>query len=110
VTAFFIPGVPGDLRLVEDAYAAMRRRIELDTGRVPSARRILSVWTRRGAVDCVTEVGRSDPLHGGTVTAIFDLGRHQPYVVCWEQDAQAAQPPAWELLSPEVYTVLEFDA
>lgn len=110
MTAFFIPGLSGDLRVVEDAYGAMRRRIELDTGLTPSTRRILSVWTRRGAVDCVTEVGRRDPLLGGTVMAIFDLGRHQPFAVCWQPDPGTSDMAGCELLGPEVYSVLDFDA
>jgi hypothetical protein len=109
VTAFFIPGVSGDLRFIEDAYRAMRRQIELDMGRCPSSRRILSVWSRRGAMDCVTEVGRRDPLHGATVMAIFDMGRHQPFVVWCQQDAEARNDAARDVIGPEAYSVLEFD-
>ena len=36
-------------------------------GRRPSARRIEKLWARRGSLDCMTEVGRPDPL----------LGRHR---------------------------------
>ena len=109
MTAFFIPGVSGDLRVIEDAYVAMRRQIERDMGRSPSARRIMSVWARRGAVDCVTEVGRQDPLLGSTVMAIFDMGRHQPFIVWCEQDAEADNG-AREVIGPEAYSVMEFDA
>lgn len=108
MTAFFIPGVAEAGRLLEDAYGAMRRQIELEMGRAPTTRRILSVWTRRGAKDCVTEVGRRDPLHGGTVVAIFDMGNHQPFVVCWRQETG---DPDWarEVLGAEAYAVMEFD-
>jgi hypothetical protein len=109
VPAFFIPGISGDLRVVEDAYVAMRRQIELDMGRSPSSRRILSVWARRGSVDCVTEVGCEDPLLGSTVMAIFDMGRHQPFIVWCQRDAQAAQGDR-EVIGPEAYSVMEFDA
>ena len=43
-------------------------------GRPPSRRRIEKLWTRRGSLDCMTEVGMPDPLRGGTVMAIFDMG------------------------------------
>src|ERR1700760_2444257 len=59
MTAFFIPGVVGDARSVEDAYGEMRSRIELELGSLPSARRIFRLWSRRSRVDCITEVGRS---------------------------------------------------
>jgi len=71
VTAFFIPGISDDALVLEDAYRDLRRRIELEMGRLPSARRILKLWARRGSVDCVTEVGQRDPLSGGTVIAIL---------------------------------------
>jgi hypothetical protein len=108
VAAFFIPGVSGDLRVIEDAYVAMRRQIELDMGRSPSSRRIMSVWARRGSVDCVTEVGCQDPLLGGTVMAIFDMGRHQPFIVWCQQDA-GVDEDAREAIGPEAYSVMEFD-
>lgn len=50
MTAFFIPGVVGDARRVEDAYGEMRSRIELELGGLPSARRIFRLWARRGAL------------------------------------------------------------
>jgi hypothetical protein len=109
VTAFFVPGIPGDARLADEAYAGMRRTIELELGRLPSSRRILSLWTRRGSVDCVTEVGRSDPLRGGTVIAIFDMGRQRPFVVWWQRDS-GSHEDAREVLGPHAYSVLEFDA
>jgi len=105
VTAFFIPGVGKD---VEGVYGRMRQQIELDTGRRPSSRRILSIWTRRGSVDCVTQVGNRDPLRGGTVLAIFDLGMRQPFVV-WRQDDPGTGEGVREILGSSVYSVLEFD-
>jgi hypothetical protein len=109
VTAFFIPGITGDARAIDGAYGELRRQTELDMGRRPSARRIMSLWTRRGAVDCVTEVGRRDPLRGGTVIAIFDMGAHQPFVVWWQQELGSGDPVC-EVLGCGAYSVLEFDA
>lgn len=108
MTAFFVPGIAGDARAAESAYGEMRRRTELEMGRRPSARRIVGLWTRRGAVDCVTEVGRPDPLHGGTVIAIFDLGPHQPFVV-WRQQAPGGGDAVCERLGCSAYEVFEFD-
>jgi hypothetical protein len=108
VTAFFIPGVSSELRVVDAAYGDMCRQVELDMGRRPSARRILKLWTRRGGVDCVTEVGMPDPLLGGTVIAIFDMGPHQPFVVWREPDA-GLRRGVCEVLGCNAYSVMEFD-
>lgn len=108
MTAFFIPGVSNDRRVIESAYGDMRRQIELDMGRRPSARRILQLWTRRGSVDCVTEVGMPDPLHGSIVMAIFDMGPHQPFVI-WRQPDAAGRDEAREILGCNAYSVLEFE-
>jgi hypothetical protein len=108
VTSFFIPGLGDDGRVVEVAYSDMRRQVELDMGRRPTASRILRLWTRRGSLDCVTEVGRPDPLRGGIVMAIFDLGRHQPFVV-WRQSDDGVRDGAREILGCNSYSVLEFD-
>jgi len=109
VTAFFIPGICDDAPILEDAYRDLRTRIEFEMGTLPSARRILKLWARRGSVDCVTEVGQRDPLRGGTVIAIFDLGPHRPFVVCWQQELGSRQG-AREILGCNAYSVLEFDA
>ncbi len=109
MTAFFIPGVAGDARVVESAYGAMRRQTELELGRRPSSRRIVGLWTRRGAVDCMTEVGRLDPLRGGTVIGIFDMGPHEPFVVWWQQEPGLGDAVC-EVLGCNAYAVLEFDA
>lgn len=109
MTAFFIPGVNDETRIVEETYGDMRKQIELELGRRPSARRILSLWTRRGSVDCITEVGRRDPLRGGVVIAIFDMGRHQPFVIWWQQE-NGDRAGAREVLGCNAYSVLEFDA
>lgn len=109
MTAFFIPGIAGGKRGLEHAYGRMRRQTELELGRLPASRRILSLWTRRGAVDCVTEVGRRDPLRGGTVVAIFDMGAHQPFVVWWQREAGRGGE-AMEVLGCSAYSVLEFEA
>jgi hypothetical protein len=108
VTAFFVPGLTGHARVIETAYLAMRTAVELDLGRRPSSRRIAQIWSRRNGVDCLTEVGRPDPVHGDTVMAIFDLGRHQPFVVA-RQSADGAADGVREAVGCVAYTVLEFD-
>lgn len=108
MTAFFVPGIAGDARAIESAYVEMRRQTELDMGRCPSPRRILSLWTRRGAIDCITEVGTPDPLRGGTVIAIFDMGPNQPFVV-WRQQDLGSGDEVREVLGSHAYSVLEFD-
>jgi len=109
VTAFFIPGLAGEARASESAYGEMRRQTELELGRRPSSRRIVSLWTRRGAIDCITEVGKLDPLRSGTVIAIFDMGPHQPFVVRSQQESGSGNPVR-ELLGCNAYAVVEFDA
>ncbi len=108
MTAFFIPGVTGDEHRIEDAYDKLRTAIELELGRLPRADRIFRLWSRRGSVDCVTEVGRPDPLRGDTVIAIFDMGPRQPFIVCRQQ--QLGSPDGKrEVLECTAYSVLEFD-
>jgi hypothetical protein len=110
MTAFFIPGISrdDDGRAMETAYRAMSTRVEIDMGRPPRARRIEKLWTRRGSVDCLTVVGSPDPLRGGTVMAIFDMGSHQPFVVWREADSRTGDGRC-EVLSWSAYSVLEFD-
>jgi hypothetical protein len=109
VTTFFIPGIAGDSGALEGAYRDMSGVIELEMGRRPNARRILRLWTRRGSMDCITEVGRSDPLRGGTVVAIFDMGLHQPFVVWWRRET-GRDDGVREILGCNAYAVLEFDS
>ncbi len=108
MTAFFIPGIAGDAHSVEDAYAEMRRRIEVELGSRPSVRRISRLWARRGTVDCITEVGSRDPLRGGIVVAIFDMGPHRPYIICRQQELGSREGTR-EVLGCHAYSVLEFD-
>jgi hypothetical protein len=105
VTAFFIPGLTDVGQAAEDAYLQMRDGVEADTGLRPCGRRILQLWSRRGGVDCLTEVGRPDPVTGGTVLAIFDVGPHKPFVV----HVVAANGGNCEVLSPHAYSVTEFE-
>jgi hypothetical protein len=109
LTTFFIPGIADDARAVESAYSEMRRQTELDMGRRPSTRRILSLWARRGTVDCVTQVGSRDPVRGGTVLAIFDMGPREPFVVWWQEEPGLGEGDH-EVLGCSAYSVLEFDA
>jgi hypothetical protein len=108
MTAFFIPGAAGDELGLDRAYGKLREQAECELGSRPAGRRIQSLWTRRGTADCVTKVGSRDPLRGGTVVAIFDMGPHQPFVVLWQQQIGHGVP-ALEVLGCDPYSVLEFD-
>jgi hypothetical protein len=108
LTAFFIPGLHDHGLILEDAYQKMREQIEAEMGSRPSARRILRLWTRRGGTDCVTEVGCRDPLRGGIVMAIFDMGSHQPFVVWWQPD-DTERDGVREVLRDSAYSTQEFD-
>jgi hypothetical protein len=109
VSTFFIPGTGEDRQLAERAYADMRAALELDLGARPNLRRIAKLWTRRGSTDCVTEVGVPDPLRGGIVLAIFDMGQQRPFVVWWQPHG-GAPTGVREILSHHAYSVVEFDS
>ncbi len=106
---FFIPGLGEDRQLTERTYAAMQRQLELELGSRPHTRRIARLWTRRGSTDCVTEVGLPDPLRGGIVLAIFDMGQQRPFVV-WRRPRCGTPPEEHEILGKHAYSVVEFDA
>lgn len=109
MTAFFIPGHADQAGSTGDAYEAMRNQLERQLGRAPRKRRIVELWARRGSVDCVTTVGQPDPICGELVMAIFDMGPHQPFVVCYQGGEPGAEVSN-ELLADSAYTVSEFDA
>ncbi len=110
MTAFFIPGIATDNEgpTLEVAYGDMRASVELAMGRRPRERRIEKLWTRRGSIDCLTVVGRPDPLRGGTVMAIFDMGAHEPFVI-WRESDSWTGGGSCEVLNWRAYSVLEFD-
>jgi hypothetical protein len=108
VTAFFIPGSEDHL-VAERAYAGMRATLERELGSRPTQRRIATLWTRRGSTDCITEVGAPDPLRGGTVLAIFDMGQRKPFVICWQPTGDRSGAVR-EILGPNAYSVVEFDS
>ena len=108
MTAFFIPGIARDPRIVEHTYREMRGVIELELGRRPNGRRIAKLWARRGGADCMMEVGMPDPARG-TVMAIFDMGQHRPFVVWWRPDGEMPKSVR-EILGHSVYSVVEFDS
>jgi hypothetical protein len=105
MTPFFIPVEQGQAG--EDVYQQLRRQTEREMGRAPSQRRILEVWTRRGKLDCRTRVGDPDPIWGDTVTAIFDMGSHQPFVV-FRQHPGNPQQYSCEVLGCNAYAILDF--
>lgn len=105
MSAFFIPSDEG--RAGERAYQQLRERTEQLMGRAPNARRILELWTRRGKLDCVTTVGAPDPISGDIVTAIFDMGAHQPFVI-YHQHPGNPQQQSHEVLGCNAYSVSEF--
>jgi hypothetical protein len=108
VSTFFIPGTGQNRQLADRVYADMRAALELELGTRPNARRIAKLWARRGGTDCITEVGMPDPVRGGTVLAIFDMGRQRPFVVWWR--TQGGTPTGVrESLSHHAYSVVEFD-
>jgi hypothetical protein len=111
MAAFFIPGFTSadDSGAVEVAYGVMRKRVQVDMGRLPRERRIEKLFARRGSIDCTTAVGLPDPLLGGTVMAIFDMGPRQPFIV-WREADLASDDGSCEVLGWSAYSVLEFDS
>ncbi len=109
MATFFIPGVAGDRRTTERAYRELRHGVEQDLGSAPRSERIFRLWSRRGSVDRLTEVGRPDTLRGGTVIAIFAMGPDQPFVVCRQQEP-GSQAGMREILASRASSVQEFDA
>ena len=54
------------------------------------------------------EFGEADPVLGGTVMAIFDMGPHRPFVV-WRQPDDRMREGVREVLACNAYAVSEFD-
>ena len=48
-----------------------------------------------------------DPLRGGTVMAILDMGQHRPFVVWWRPDG-GMPTSVREILGHSAYSVVEF--
>ncbi len=105
MTAFFIPDGPGPAG--EAVYQRLRRETESRMGRPPRRRRIMELWTRRGNLDCITTVGAPDPISGDIVTAIFDMGPHQPFVI-YRQHPGMSPEEGYEVLGCSAYSVSEF--
>ena len=109
VSTFFIPGTGEDRQLAERVYAELRAALELELGTRPNGRRIAKLWTRRGGTDCITEVGVADPLRGGIVLAIFDMGQQRPFVV-WRRPLGGTPTGVREILGHHAYSVVDFDS
>lgn len=105
MVAFFIPTGVGEAG--ERSYQRLRRQTELRMGHAPNQRRIMELWMRRGNVDCVTAVGAPDPIWGDIVTAIFDMGSHQPFVI-YRQHPTDPQRQSCDVLGCTAYSVSEF--
>jgi hypothetical protein len=105
VSAFFIPIDEGHAG--EVAYEQLRQQTEVRMGRPPNRRRIMELWTRRGNLDCVTTVGAPDPIWGDVVTAIFDMGSHQPFII-YRQDPSNPQQQCCEIVGCNAYSISEF--
>jgi hypothetical protein len=98
-----------DGQVGEQIYQDLRREVASQMGRPPNQRRIKELWSRRGSVDCVTAVGSPDPIWGGTVTAIFDMGPHRPFIV-YRQHSADPDHQAFDVLDCNAYSVSEFAA
>jgi hypothetical protein len=106
VPAFFIPGCVAGIA-AEEAYAQIVAGAEAGTGHPPRALRIFSLSFRHHGVDLEVEVGGPDPVQGGMVLAILDLGRQSPYLIhCRSTEGSAEQV----LVRKPVYSVAEFAA
>jgi hypothetical protein len=104
VTDFFIPdSAPG--MEAEGTYARIVAAAEADIGHAPRPVRIFRLSFRHHGADLDAEVGRPDPVGGGTVLAILDLGRESPYLIhCSPVDGFRQQV----LVRKPVYSVTEF--
>lgn len=87
----------------------MRAALELELGTRPNARRIAKLWTRRAGTDCITEVGMPDPLRGGIVLAIFDMGQQRPFVVWWRPHG-GIRTDVRESVGLHAHAAVEFDS
>jgi hypothetical protein len=111
MTTFFVAGIPSsEGGQAEDAYRELRRHSQLLVGAPARARRIFKLNCRHEGSDCEIEVGRPLPPDGqplppesDVVTAIFDHGREEAYVV---HTLLAAAAPV--RIGRPVYSVTEF--
>jgi hypothetical protein len=108
VTAFFVPELSAPDITQEEEYAALVAATEAFTGMRPRKRRIHKLHCRRGHVDCEAEVGRVDPIEGGIVVAILDLGTRQPFVIHCRAPQNGGSGS--QILVRSVYSVTEFTA
>lgn len=102
MTNFFLAGTDSDASS-EVAYRELRERSEATIGCPARARRIFKLSCRIEGHDCVVEVGKPFPYHGGMVSAILDHGREESFVVCTLGDAEDQLR-----VGRPVYSVTEF--
>jgi hypothetical protein len=108
LTTFFIPGLEADSGAAERVYDDLRADAEVRTGSVAHKRRILRVACRRQGTDCTIGVGDAAAIEGGTVIAIFQLGR-DGYVIHCRDPEDESLVSAVEISRRTVYAVTDFD-
>jgi hypothetical protein len=106
VEAFFIPGCTAGME-AEGVYGRIVAAAAADTGHPPRPVRIFKISFRHCGADLDAEVGMPDPVQGGTVLAILDLGRESPYMLHCRSTAGSSQQV---LVKKPVYSVTEFAA
>lgn len=104
MTSFFVAGIaPSQSGEAEGAYSELREHSQLLVGAPARARRIFKLNCRREGSDCEIEVGRPLAPESDVVTAIFDHGREEAYVVHTLPEASAPVR-----IGRPVYSVTEF--
>jgi hypothetical protein len=89
----------------EGAYRRIVAAAAADTGHAPRAVRIFRLSFRCGGADLEAEVGKPDPIQGGTVLAILDLGRESPYMIHCDSTGDFSDHM---LVQKPVYAMTEF--
>jgi hypothetical protein len=104
MTTFFVAGVEGQGKRVEEAYRELRERSQIVVGCPARSRRIFKLSCRFDGCDSEIEVGRQ-LSHGDVVAAILDHGREEAFVV---HTAAVDGVGASVRVGRPVYSVTEF--